>query len=52
MAEVDDRSRKTHSWRPVSELSKGAQCHLGCNSVMFGRKEEKNNGANPGPAFM
>lgn len=26
MAEVDDKSRKTHSWQCVFELSKGAQC--------------------------
>lgn len=45
MGEVDDRSRKTHSCQRIFELSKGAQCHLGCNSIMFSRK--KQNRMNP-----
>lgn len=51
MAEVDDRSRETHSWQCVFELSKGAQCHLRCNSIMFALHLKKNR-VNSGPAFI
>lgn len=42
---------KTYSWQGVYELSKGAQCQLGCNNIMFTTHMQESR-VNPGLAFI